>query len=122
MLRLLLLFAFAIAPLVASAHDGHHAPSHDASTPAEKSVAPAIDRATVVTAAVGSHCPSGGQELCSCHGLSCTTPFQPVAVTDAPSRPLVRVAATSRVFHAAAPVVRSSALLRFPPRGPPIFS
>jgi len=115
--RLLLLVALLAAPLIASAHSGHHATSDPgAHTQSTKG-------GVVVASAAGSHCPAGGgQEVCACHGLSCSTPFQPIAIAAAPLRELLVVPATADFPHAAAPAPRSTALLRFAPRGPPLIS
>src|SRR5205814_10488005 len=119
-IRFLLLVGLLAAPLIAGAHGGHHAASGP--NGAQSQTAAVSDGAVAVFAA-GGHCPAGGgQEVCSCHGLSCTTPSQPVALAAAPLRELPLVPATADFPHAAAPVLRSAALLRFAPRGPPLIS
>ncbi|HUQ77069.1 MAG TPA: hypothetical protein VM183_20290 [Burkholderiales bacterium] len=117
MIRLLIFLAFAAAPLAAGAHGGHH--STDV---AETAVVPAAER-VVVAVAAAAHCPTGGgQELCSCHGLSCTPSFQPIAIAAAPSREVAIVRPTGLFPHIAVAAFRSWALLGFSPRGPPPLS
>jgi hypothetical protein len=119
MSRLLLFIAFAAAPLVAGAHGGLHSQPIEVS---ETAVVPAADP-VVVAFAAAAHCPSGGgQELCSCHGLSCTPSFQPVGIACAPLREIARVRASGSFPHSADAAFRSRSPLGFSPRGPPPLS
>lgn len=116
MVRLILLVALALAPLLASAHGGHHAAGPETAAPVTAEPNGTV-RAVVASP---SRCP-GGEENCCCHD-ACTPSFQPVAM-DAPGveAPTARLAGED-VVHGASDTPRAVALLRCCPRGPPARS
>src|SRR3954470_20762223 len=110
MLRLLLLVALAVAPLVASAHGGHH----------EKAAAETDSRPSI---AVSAPCaPSGGGEMCSCHNLSCLSHFHPAPVLHAPMAGCALQSVESPIASVVTGNLPPAPFVRFPPRGPPRFS
>jgi hypothetical protein len=114
MRRFVLLLWLAALPLLASAHEGHHAHGTEAAP-----LAPAPSGAAV---AAPSRCPGGGHEDCCCHEGWCTTPSWSVAVIAAGWRDLPRVLPGLLVAHRDVAALRSAALLRYSPRGPPLLS
>jgi len=115
--RLILLFALAFAPLLASAHGGHHPAAPETSAPL------AVEASGAIRAAVEapSRCP-GGEESCCCHDAACTPSYQPGTV-DAPSVEVAAVASSREIaVHGAANAPRTLELLRYSPRGPPARS
>jgi hypothetical protein len=114
MLRLLLLIALAIAPLVAAAHSGHHA--QEESAPSETVAAPAIP--TLVAAP----CRGGSHEVCSCHETPCLSPAGHAAVADAPVRQIVFVAPARRLPRGVSALLPPAPPAPFRPRGPPQLS
>ena len=119
MSRLLALMALVLVPLLASAHQGHHAPSQaDAPPPASAEA----NGTVFAIAAAPSRCPGGGHEDCCCHDGWCTSGSHAHAIADAPAPEVARVAVQAIVAFAANPALRSAALLRFPTRGPPALS
>jgi len=116
MLRLLAFVVLAVAPLLASAHGGHH--SATAGTPAP--VAAEANGTVRAIVAAPSRCP-GGEESCCCHDAACT-PFQPVAIDAQPAMIGAAPARTQKAFHPANEAPRAVAAVRYPPRGPPVRS
>jgi hypothetical protein len=116
--RLLVLLVCALAPLLASAHEGHH------SAPAPETHAPVAAEANGVIRAVvaaPSRCP-GGEENCCCHDAACTPAFQPAAVDARPAEPGATPACCQRVSETGSDAPRAVALARYSPRGPPARS
>jgi len=116
--RLILLLAFAFAPLLASAHGGHH----PAAVP-ETSAPLAVEASGTIRAVVAapSRCP-GGEENCCCRDAACTPSFQPAAI-DAPSVEAAPVRPSGHtVVHGASHAPRTVALSPYSPRGPPARS
>jgi hypothetical protein len=116
MSRLLALVVLALAPLLASAHGGHH--SAKAETPAP--VAAQANGAVRAIVAAPSRCP-GGEESCCCHDAACT-PFQPVAIDAQPAKIGAAPARSEDVFETGNEAPRAVALVRYSPRGPPVRS
>jgi hypothetical protein len=111
MLRLLFLLAFAVAPLVAAAHGGHHAQEQGAQI--ESQVAPAI------TVLVAAPCPGGNHEVCSCHALSCVSPAEHPVVADVPARGVVFSAPATGIARDVCALLPAAPPVSFRPRGPP---
>src|SRR3954468_15080240 len=76
MRRLLLLVALSLVPLLAGAHEGHHAPARPQASPTAQA-----NGVIVAIVAAPSRCP-GGDELCCCHDLTCTPSYPPAAIAD----------------------------------------
>ena len=117
MSRLLILLAFALAPLLASAHEGHHSAAAETSAPVGAEAKGTV-RAIV---AAPSRCP-GGEESCCCHDAACTSSFQPVAIDAWPVETRAAPTCSRRVFNIGSDEPRGLALVRYSPRAPPARS
>jgi hypothetical protein len=122
MLRLLLLLLFAALPLLAGAHEGHHAASEPDGATAPSAERPATHAGFTALAVAPSRCPGGGHEACCCHDLTGTPSYQPVAIADRGRTEVTPSTSPEKASGCAQPAPRSIALARYSPRGPPPYS
>jgi len=119
MRRVLVLLALAFAPLLAAAHEGHHAPRNDAdaSTPSAEA-----NGSIVAAAHAPSRCPGGDHEACCCNDAMCTPSFHPAVIASAEYDESSLAPASPNLLHPVASAPRAVPLPRYSPRGPPLNS
>ncbi len=101
----------ALMPLIAAAHGNHKQPLEaDASAAGAIAVAP-------------SHCPDDGGPGCGGHGSSCIRAGEPDMIDAAPAACALQQSSVPSLLSLTGAVPpRSTPLLTFPPRAPPVSS